>query len=77
MEENSCIEEKEPKEEFYKLLYIEEPRRYILRINDKYKKYMDALFWNTIIKYFHSVYFVVLPDDIFYECEDTYFYKEK
>lgn len=72
---NIYIERKKPEEEFIKLLSIREPRKYILKINNKYKKYMYSIFWNTLIKYFYKVEFTNLKDDILYEIEDIY-YKE-
>ena len=68
------IERKNPKEEFNKLLNVKDPGRYILRINDKYKNCMTAIFWNILIKYFNSVRFVVLPEDVMYEYEDIFSY---
>lgn len=74
--ENIYIERKNPQSEFYNLLYVKGPNRYILRINNKYKCVMSAIFWNTLIKYFHKVKFIDLKDDILYEIEDIYI-KEK
>lgn len=74
--ENTYIERKKPEEEFIKLLDVREPGKYILRINNKYKKCMSAIFWNTLIRYFNQVIFVQLADDILYEYKNIFSYWE-
>lgn len=76
MEEN-IINIKNPQEEFYKLLEIKEPRRYILLVNDEYKGRMSGIFWNAIINYFYKVEFVILKENVLYELEDIYYCRRK
>lgn len=72
MDEYSGVYVENPQNKFYNLLYVKFPNKYNLRINNKYKYVMSAIFWNTLIRYFYKVEFIDLKDDILYEIEDIY-----